>query len=283
MTTDRPPRRTLRGVALVAVALLVLGACSRSDPGTDATGPSSSTTDTGPEASFAPSTGSTNSTSTDGTAGPGDEGGSGQGGRGCPDNGRVPPVGATDVTEVAADLDGDGRDDRVLSYRRTDGTRRVATELAAGGTAAVDAGGGELDGPVPLRVLGGAPLGGDGDTVFAVTGAGASVVVVGLFQFVECAVAGVVFQSGQAVALPVGGGITHGNGIACRDGGLVALSAVSEDGESFTTEDTRYRVDGNTLVQVGTASGTLTRSGDGGALDRYFGLDCPSLERGLAG
>ena len=269
---------------MAAAVLLVLAACGGPEPDPETTGPSSSTTATGPAASFAPSTGSTSSTTTGDPAAPGGEGAGAAGGRSCPDNGPVPPPGATDLTEVGADLDADGRDDRVLSYRRADGTRRIAVELAAGGTAAVDAGSAEeLEGPSPLRVLGGARVGGDAETVFAVTGAGASVIVVGLFQLVECAVAQVAFASGQPVALPVGGGITHGDGIACTDGGLVTLSARSTDGESFTTEDTRYRVDGNTLVQVATSSGTLARPADGDALDRYFALDCPGLDRGLSG
>lgn len=282
MTTDRPPR-TGRARAAMLAALLAVGACSGSDPDPGA-GPSSSTTGAGPTASFAPSTGSTSSTTNDDgdTTGDGEPGGSA--GRACPDNGPVPPPGATEVTEVAADVDGDGRNDRVVSYRRAGGTGRVGAELAAGGTAAVDAGDADaLDGPVPLRVLGGAELGGDGETVVAITGAGASVIVVGLFQFVECAVAQVAFPSGQTVALPVGGGITHGDGVACLGGSLTTLSAMSDDGETFDTDDTGYRVDGNTLVEVGTESATLTRPGDSAALDRYYTLDCPSLESGIAG
>jgi hypothetical protein len=136
-------------------------------------------------------------------------------------------------------------------------------------------------------LLGGVDLGGDGDTVFAVTGSGASVVVVGLFQLVECAISRVSLESGEPAELPVGGTVTHGDGIRCtRDGdgpGLVRLSATSDDGEHFQTTDVRYRVDGNTLVEVGSDSATLGRGAAGAEIDRYYTIDCPGLERGLGG
>lgn len=268
----------------LAVALVLVG-CRGSGPDVDGAAPSTSTTaSTGPTASFAPTTGSTSPPDGGDGAGPEAPGPGATGSGACPDDGPVPPAGATEVTEVTADVDGDGSDDRVASYERADGTRRIGVELTSGGSAAVDAGTATgIDGPVALRVLGGADLGGDGETIFAVTGAGASVIVVGLFQFVECALSPVVFSSGQPVALPVGGGITHGNGIACTSGGLLALSAMSSDGETFAADQSRYRIDGNTLVQVGTDTTTLARPGDAAAIDRYYTIDCPSLDRGLAG
>ncbi len=184
------------------------------------------------------------------------------------------------MSEASTDVDGDGDADRVLAYRQGDGDRRVAVELAAGGSAAVDASESTIDGPAPLSLLGGADLGGDGRTVFVVTGGGASVVVVGLFQFVECALARVVLQTGQPAEFPVGGGVTHADGLACEAGALVQRNAASTDGESFDTTDTRYQVDGNTLIGQGAeASGTL--SSDDDALDGYYTITCPSLERGL--
>ena len=285
MTNDRRRRAVSRLGALVVVSSLAVSGCTGSRPADDGAAASSSTTTTtttGPTSSSSPSTGSSPpTTSVAPTAGDSDT--SRRPAGGCADNGRLPPSGASDVTEVAADVDGDGRDDRVVGYRRADGVRRVGVELAAGGSAAVDASQAGLDGPVALRVLGGAALGGDGETVFAVTSAGASVVVVSLFQFVECSLASVRFASGETVALPVGGGITHGNGVACAGGELVASSAMSRDGQSFTTEDITYRVDGNTLHEVSKDRASLTRPGDAAALERYYTLDCPSLERGLAG
>jgi hypothetical protein len=250
----------------VVVALSVLAGCAGGDGREGAAPEPSSTTVAAPST---PSPPVSSPTSTEGL------------GAGCPGNDPVPPDGAQDVSEVSADVDGDGADDRVLAYRRGDGARRLAVDVAAGGTAAVDASATEVEGPASLSVLGGARLGGDGETVFALTGAGASVVIVGLFQFVECALARVSFPSSQDVELPVGGGITHGDGIACSDGALVRLSATSTDGETFTATKTRYQVDGNTLIEAGTQTSTLTRAVDDEAINAYYAIDCPALEHSL--
>jgi hypothetical protein len=102
--------------------------------------------------------------------------------------------------------------------------------------------------------------------------------VVGLFQFVECAIARVSFPSGENVELPLGGGITHGDGIACAEATLVRLSATSTDGEAFSATDTSYQVDGNTLIEVDSETATLTRATDDEEINRYYALDCPALE-----
>lgn len=207
---------------------------------------------------------------------------------GCVGGDVVPPDGAAEVSEVNADVDGDRAADRVLAYHRTDGVRRVAVQLATGATAAVDASATQVEGPAPLSVLGGVDLGGNGDTVVAVTGAGASVVIIGLFQFVECALTRVSFESGEAVDLPISGAITHGDGARCADAGdgrdgpfLVRLSATSTDGETFTATETGYKVDGNTLVEVGSQTTTLIRGADDEEINSYYTLDCPALENTL--
>lgn len=185
------------------------------------------------------------------------------------------------MSEASTDVDGDGEADRVLAYRQPDGDRKVAVELAAGGSAVVDASESSIDGPARLSVLGGVDLGGDGETVLAVTGGGASVVILGLFQFVECALAQVRLESGEPAELPVGGTVTNGDGAACSDGTLIRLNATSDDGEAFTTTDTSYRVDGNTLVELGAEIGSLSQPGDDAEIQRYYAINCPSLERGL--
>lgn len=264
--------RHRRLVALAGVAALLLVGCAGDDPGDVAASTSSTTVDS-TTSSTTPEDPTTSTSSTSSLPGP--EAGD------CPSDEAVPPPGATDLSEISADADGDGAPDRVVAYREADGNRRVAVELAAGGTAAVDASESSIDGPAPLSVLGGVDLGGDGQTVLAVTSAGASVVVVGLFQFVECALARVSLEGGQPAELPVGGGVTHGDGLACTDESLVRLSATSTDGETFSTTDTRYRVDGNTLVEIGAESATLTRGSDDAELERYSTIDCPGLEREL--
>lgn len=274
---DLSGRRHSAAAVVVMVVALALTGCSSDDPeAASSVGPDASTTTAAGRSPTTASPPPEDAPSNTAPAETGREGGA------CPGEETLPPHGATDSSEVNADVDGDGRDDRVLSYRRADGTGRVAVELAAGGTAAVDAGG-PAAGPSTLSVLGGADLGGDGETVFAVTGSGASVVVIGLFQFVECAITPVVDSSGRTVELPVGGTVTHGDGLSCTGGAeknLIALRATSSDGERFTTVDTRYRVDGNTLVEVDADRGTLELAGADAELQRYYTIDCPGLEGG---
>jgi hypothetical protein len=259
------PRTVL---CIVVAALTMLAGCAGDGGDDEGAAESSSSTSGATSPTSAPPPVETSSTTASTTAG----------GTGCPGDDPVPPEGAQEVSEVSADVDGDGADDRVFAYRRGDGTRRVGVELAAGGTAAVDANAVAIEGPAPLSALGGVALGGDGETVFALTGAGASVIIVGLFQFVECALARVVYSSGEDAELPVSGAITHGDGIACTDETLVRLSATSTDGETFTTTDTSYQVDGNTLIEVDSETATLTRATDDEEINRYYVLDCPALE-----
>jgi hypothetical protein len=248
----------------VVAALTVLAGCAGGEGDEGAASSSSSSAPTMATSSTSPPPSSTTT-----------------GGASCPGDDPVPPDGADDVSQASVDVDGDGADDRVLAYRLDEGDRRVAVELAAGGTAAVDASASEIDGPAPLSVLGGVQLGGDGETVFALTGAGASVVIVGLFQLVECALARVMFPSGEDVQLPVGGAITHGDGLACTDDTLVRLSATSTDGETFTATETSYQVDGNTLMETNSETSTLTRATDDEAINAYYAIDCPALENNL--
>ena len=196
----------------------------------------------------------------------------------CP-GGPVAPEGATGVTEAGADLDGDGAGDRMVAARLDAGGRTLAVELSSGGTAAAELGSSEPGGPSPLSVLGGADLGGDGETAFAVTGAGASVLVVQLFQLAGCDLVAVTDESGQVVDLPVGGGVTHGDGFTCGDGALVVSDADSTDGETFRASRTTYRIEGTTLVQTAAETTTLRRDADDEAIAAAYRIDCPALDR----
>lgn len=198
----------------------------------------------------------------------------------CP-GGEVPAAGANDVTEANGDIDGDGADDRVVSYRLGDGSRVIGVDLARGATATFNLGDAELAGPSPLSVLGGIPLAPDAETVLAVTGAGASVVIVQLFQLEGCDLVPVTVDNSVLVELPVGGGITHGDGLTCRDETLVQRSATSFDGETFEASETTYRLEGTTLLEVASETSTLTRGPDDDVINSYYTIDCPGLTQGL--
>jgi hypothetical protein len=253
---------------MAALGMVMAVLASGCQPGADDTDAASSSSSTVPAPTPAPPS----------TTAPATDVGS------CPGDDPFPPADARDVSEVSADVDGDGQDDRVLSYRDAGGTGQVAVGVAAGGSA-VDAG--DAGGPEPLYVLGGVALGGDGETVLAATGAGPPVSVGGLFQFVECAITAVLLETGQPVEVPVGGTVTQGDGIECTGGAgsvlLVRLRATSADGETFTTDDVSYQIDGNTLLEVRSDSETLRTPADSAEIQRHYTLDCPGLERSLDG
>lgn len=262
----QPPARTALTATLVAA--VILASCS-SGGGDDQVAAS---TTVAPSSTFSTAPSTTTTEATTATTS------SGESLRACPD-GEVPATGAGDVTEATADVDGDGADDRLLAYRLDDGSRVIGVDLARGGTASFDLGDSELSGPSPLSVLGAVPLTADTQTILAVTGAGASVVIVRLFKLVGCELVAVTVDNSMLVELPVGGGITHGDGLTCRNQTLIQRSVTSTDGETFDASETTYRLEGTSLVEVASDTSTLTRGEDDDTINGYFSIDCPSLTR----
>jgi len=77
---------------------------------------------------------------------------------------------------------------------------------------------------------------------------------------------------GAPVALPVGGTVTHGEGLACTDDGrLVVKAANSDDGLTYQAVDTTYEIDGTTLVEVDVAAASI----EAADVQPYYELDCP--------
>lgn len=77
---------------------------------------------------------------------------------------------------------------------------------------------------------------------------------------------------GSPAALPVGGTVTHGQGLACTDrGALVVKAANSDDGVTYQAVDTTYQIDGTALVEVDETSSTI----DAAEVAPYYELDCP--------
>jgi hypothetical protein len=77
---------------------------------------------------------------------------------------------------------------------------------------------------------------------------------------------------GQPAAFPVGGTVTHAEGMRCEGDGLVVLSAVSDDGETFQATETTYEVRDGELVRSEATGRTLTAE----EAQPYYELDCPT-------
>jgi hypothetical protein len=77
--------------------------------------------------------------------------------------------------------------------------------------------------------------------------------------------------NGEPAAFPVGGTVTHAEGLRCEEQQLVVLAAASDDGETYQATETSYRVEGNQLVPTGeVASGVVT----GADIAPFYELDC---------
>ena len=110
-----------------------------------------------------------------------------------------------------------------------------------------------------------------GDVQVAIVDHGASVDVVSLFRGCDLAP---VSLGGATAALPIGGTVTHGDGLRCTDDRIIVLSATSDDGATYQATATTYRLDGTKLVEVDKSASTIEAQQDPDTLHAYYDLDC---------
>ena len=96
---------------------------------------------------------------------------------------------------------------------------------------------------------------------------GASVTVMGVF---DCEGTPLTLD-GEPAAFPVGGTVTHAEGMRCEGATLVVLSAVSDDGETFQATETAYEVSDGALVRGEAVGRTLTAA----EAQPFYEIDCP--------
>ncbi len=152
------------------------------------------------------------------------------------------------LVERAADVDGDGRSDRVQSFPLTgEGAARVAllVDLAAGGGGRVDL---EAQPGLAPALLGATALDQQDPQhlLWVRVGAGASTVIVGLYRLDGCELAPVRRPNGDPVELPVGGTVRTLAGAECGSGldpeaDLVVYEGRSADGDAFDVTATEHR------------------------------------------
>ncbi|MEN3271973.1 MAG: hypothetical protein V7636_734 [Actinomycetota bacterium] len=110
-----------------------------------------------------------------------------------------------------------------------------------------------------------------GDVQVAVVDHGASVDVVSLFE--GCNLTPVSLD-GSTAALPIGGTVTHGDGIRCAGDDFIVLSATSDDGETYQAKAIIYRLENDMLVAQSTKPSTIVAKDDPDTLRTYYELDC---------
>lgn len=258
-------------VVLVCVVLLHLTACSSDSKSPEAaslSAPSSSAS-----ASTSPST-STEPTSSSSVA--------------C--DALPPPASAINVSQADGDFNGDSIPDTLTVYGTGTTTQpspyHVQIELGdskgAVDTAIVDA---ATDNTQVVKALGGAditasagsPPDGSGAEAFVQVGSGASASLVGVYQLVGCTLNRLVGPQGAQPSLfAIGGSVTHLDGLRC-DGGLVKLSATSDDGVTYETQETRLQVQDGKFNLLGTPVTNTVDSSDA-SLQSFSALDCVGVQ-----
>lgn len=229
----------MRGIAVGAVALVLLAGCSSG--GGKASSNVDTTTTAAPVAACA--------------AGP------------------AVPAGVTDINSGPGDFDGDGRPDRLSTYRLAGaGAWRVRVELLAGGSAEI-----ELPATAAgVKALGGAPLDvGPSQAALAVVGSDPAGVTVGLFVLRNCKLDRVTL-AGAPAEFPVRTGATARNGLACQAAGLVAYSATTTNGQTYAAASVSYLLEGALLDEV--HRNTVQLGATDQALAAYGALTCGTLK-----
>ena len=179
---------------------------------------------------------------------------------------------APDVTvpaDLRADVDLDGILD-AISVVIDDSRPSLVVRLASGETAIRP-----LDpSPAVEAAVRAAARVGDGVGMLVLVDRGASTDLYGMYAWSDGALSQVLLPGGAAAVLAVGASATHASGLACADDGssLTVLSAESAEGESFTTTEVVYRLEGSGLVELRRSSGTVGLADPGLAV--FSQLDC---------
>jgi hypothetical protein len=190
------------------------------------------------------------------------------------------PGDVDDRLDITADVDGDGADDEVTSFRvpGSDTLYQLQVAFAAGGGAVTTVDG---DGVVTAGVLGGADIDGDGgEELWVRTTAGASATILGIVRRDGCDLTRVSAPSGQPIALPIGGSVGSPSGIECEgdvapEADLTTFAASSIDGVEYEVLATEHDLDGATLVELTTTAGSVSASDPD--FIRYASLTCGDL------
>jgi hypothetical protein len=185
------------------------------------------------------------------------------------------PADASGMTELEAEVDGDGQPDVLRTFLVGD-VWHLQVQVAAGGGAELDLATADAGG---VGLVGGADVDGDGrDEIWARVGSGASATILGLARYDACALVRVAI-AGAPAELPVGGSVGSAAGIECRspgvDADLSVFSAMHRDESQYDVTATEYDLQGAELVPGTSSTSTVDAADD--AFIRYTSFACHDL------
>ena len=165
----------------------------------------------------------------------------------CP-AGSPAPTGLTDSTTAPGDFDGDGKPDKLTTYRvASAGAWHVRVDLASGGASEV-----ELPATATgVKAVGASALDvGTGDAAFVVVNVNNGTPSLGLFVLSSCKLARATLAGSALAEFPVQTGAMVRAGVACQVPGLVVYSATSTDGQTFAASSVSYLLVGTLLDEA---------------------------------
>lgn len=170
---------------------------------------------------------------------------------------------AADDVRVAADLDGDGVDERVTVLAAGTEAQRIVTTVD-GQRLSVSVPGDTMGAVVAPRVT---DIDGNGAEELVLTEyVGANTDTFGVWAYMDGALYSFGTENGEALRLYEGGGVSARSGYTCEDGRLVVLSARIDDDSwddpAYTGRWTYYRVEDGTVTPSGTEVGFTSVAAD---------------------
>lgn len=174
------------------------------------------------------------------------------------------------VSFAEGDFDGDGELDQLIGYQDPSGTWWVQMALDSGHATQTAV-------PGPATALGAQDFGASGQDVgLAEVDVGASTTIVSFFYLAGCEVFEATVGTGTA-RFPIGGGVTHLDGLHCTPDGFYTTSATTSDGTTWEYAETSYAwVPGSGDFEAVTSSITLlTSPDDDDVIFGAGGLVCP--------
>jgi hypothetical protein len=167
-----------------------------------------------------------------------------------------------------ADFDGDGSLDRLIGFQDGSGVWWIAIELAYG-TASGSAVAGHVE-PMSIFDFDGSLVG------FARVDGGASTQLIGAVYWVGCSLYEATIDGSAVARFPLGGSVTHLDGMHCSEDTLTTASLTTSDAVTYEYTEVTYRWDPavGDFTSVASSIQVLTSPEDDAVIEAATAYDC---------